>query len=344
MGKKTIFLTVLVFTVISFAVGYYFKDVITGYFSSDINITKTTNTPTPKPLDKYQFENLKVSPPQEGTFTVGNVIDDKNPKYISRLFKFAFNPSLDPKETKQTTGMVNFPTSQETNEKFPVVIMIRGYVDQKIYTTGTGTIHAAQVFAENGYITVAPDFLGYAGSDTEASNIFESRFQTYVTVLSLLKSISQIPNWDGKNIFIWGHSNGGQIALTVLEITGDNIPTTLWAPVSKPFPYSILYYTDESDDHGKLIRSELAKFEDNYDVEKYSLTNYLEGIQAKLQIHQGTADDAVPYGWTDVLYKNLKKLNKDVTLYSYPGADHNLQPVWNTVVSRDLKYFDDNIK
>ena len=35
----------------------------------------------------------------------------------------------------------------------------------------------------------------------------------------------------------------------------------LWAPVSKPFPYNILYYTDEAEDRGKWLRGEIAKFE-----------------------------------------------------------------------------------
>ena len=100
-----------------------------------------------------------------------------------------------------------------------------------------------EYFRDNEYITLAPDFLGYGGSDSESSNIFESRFQTYTTVLTLLKSINKenFPNWDQKNIFIWAHSNGGQIALTVLEITGENYPTVLWAPVTESFPYSILF-------------------------------------------------------------------------------------------------------
>jgi dipeptidyl aminopeptidase/acylaminoacyl peptidase len=181
--------------------------------------------------------------------------------------------------------------------------------------------------------------LGYASSDPEAANIFESRFQTYVTAIALLNSVNQIDKFDKTNIAIWGHSNGGQIALTTLEITDRNIPTVLWAPVSKPFPYSILYYTDESDDRGKLIRHELSKFEDDYDVEKYSLTNYLEKITAPLEIHQGTADDAVPKEWTDSLVKNLKNTDKEVGYFVYPGADHNLQPSWNTVVARNLEFF-----
>ena len=119
------------------------------------------------------------------------------------------------------------------------------------------------------------------------------------------------------------------------EVTGKNYPTALWAPVSKPFPYSILYYTDESDDHGKLIRSELAKFEQNYDVENYSLTNYLDKIVAPIELHQGTNDDAVPTSWSDTLAKRLA----NVEYLKHPGADHNLNPAWNQSVSQSLHFY-----
>ena len=54
----------------------------------------------------------------------------------------------------------------------------------------------------------------------EAGNIFETRFQTYVTALNLLSSVSSIGDWDRKNVFIWGHSNGGQVALKDLMACG----------------------------------------------------------------------------------------------------------------------------
>src|SRR6185369_15272303 len=105
-------------------------------------------------------------------------------------------------------------------------------------------------------------------------------------------------------------------------------------PASKPFPYVVLYFTDESNDGGKFIRNELARFENIYDVDNYSYTNYIDSINAPIQIHQGTADDAVPIGWTNELVGKLKKTDKDVTYHTYPGADHNLRPSWDEVVEK----------
>ena len=309
--------------------------VIGFYISAKTTPESPISQIKPRPLDKYTIDNLaKIEVP--GTqIEIGEPLNKKE-KFTSSLFSMSFDPSLSGKEKKKVTGLINIPTTQGP---FPLVIMFRGYVDQKLYQTGDGTRRAGEYFAQNGLMTIAPDFLGYATSDSEAGSIFESRFQTYTTALTLLNSLDSIPDWDGTNVFIWGHSNGGQIALTLLEITGQAIPTTLWAPVSKPFPYSILYYTDESEDRGKLIRRELAAFEETYDPDRYAIDLYYEKIKAPLMVHQGTNDDAVPKDWSDALTQKLDELKIDFDYFVYPGADHNLNPSWATVVARDLAFF-----
>jgi uncharacterized protein len=292
-----------------------------------------------KPLDKYTIVNLG-----QREFTGSQImLDDAvatTSAYTSYIFHFT-------SEGRKVTGLAHIPASPEPAEGFPVIVQFRGYVDREKYTPGEGTKRSAEVFARNGFISLAPDFLGYGGSDMPGSDIFEERFQTYVTALNLLASIPSLSLANASKVGIWGHSNGGQIALTILEILGSRgigYPTTLWAPVTKPFPYSILYYTDDSDDHGKALRKRLSEFENNYDAELYSLTNYIDRIAAPIQIHQGTADDAVPIKWSDIFVAELKKKEKDVTYHIYPGADHNMLGAWNTVVARDIEFFRNNQK
>ncbi len=170
-------------------------------------------------------------------------------------------------------------------------------------------------------------------------------------MLGLIASLSSGPQVDLSRVYLWGHSNGGQIMLSVAEVLGQRekvkgtsgqariLGVTLWAPVSKPFPYNILFYTDEADDQGKWLRSEIAKFEAEYDVYKYSVDRHLDWIEMPLVIHQGTVDDAVPVEWSRELEERLKEQDKSYTYYEYPGADHNMRPYWNTVVGRDVEWF-----
>ena len=290
-----------------------------------------------KPLDKYTIENLRKRQFGGSQFVLDNAVAT-TAAYTAYRFHFR-------SDGKKVTGLAHIPNDASEKNKKPVIVQFRGYVDVKKYTPGEGTKRSSEVFADNGFITLAPDFLGYGGSDMPSTDVFEERFETYTTGLNLIGSIKTLSIVDSSHVGIWGHSNGGQIALTALEILNKSIPATLWAPVSKPFPYSILYYTDDFDDHGKALRKRLAKFENDYDVEQYSLTNYLDGINGPLQIHQGMTDESVPQKWSDDLVKILKDKRKDATnaaelnYFMYPGADHNLMPAWNLVVSRDIQFF-----
>lgn len=320
MFKKVLLILI---SSILFVLGWWGSEKYFSYLDRNPAQDWSTLGGKPKPLEKYTIENLSKT--------------DFKPSEINiEANLFSFNV-----HDKRVTGLINIP---DGNGPFPIIILLRGYVDQSIYVTGTGTKRVGEYFAENGYITLAPDFLGYGGSDSEAENIFEARFQTYTTVLTLLKSINyeNFPEWDGKNIFIWGHSNGGQIALTVLTITQEKYPTVLWAPVTEAFPYSVLYYTNESDDGGKFIRSKLARFEEDYDVDQFSLTNYLDRINAPIEYHWGTNDDAIPSEWRDRFLKKMKALNINIKNYNHPNADHNMNPFWGDVIQKTFIFFESN--
>ncbi len=312
--------------------------VVSGWFGNTLYHLPRNSNPIsqikPTPLAKYTIDNLSLAAIKPSEIIIGNVLKD-NPTFTSYEFSMKFSPDFS-ENLKTVSGMINIPKGEGP---FPIIAMFRGYVNQQTYFIGAGTSPSAGVFAQNGFITVAPDFLGYGDSDMEATNIFESRFQTYVTGATVIKSINSVKQWDGKNVFIWGHSNGGQIALTTLEITGVDYPTVLWAPVTKPFPASILYYIDEASDSGRLIIGKLAEFFDTYDAGMFSLTGYLDKIKAPVQLNQGTADTAVPYWWSDSFVQALKTDEIDVTYIKYPGANHNFVPSWNEAVENSLQYF-----
>lgn len=340
------YLSLLIIAVVFTLIGWFLN---TAY-----HLPRSSKNPIaiarPTPLAKYAIQNLSNAEIKPAKITIGGVIKDF-PKFTSYKFTMQFSPDLSGNQ-KTTSGLINIPKS---TEKLPVIVMFRGYVDPSHYFTGQGTQHAGEYFAQNNFVTIAPDFLGYGDSDKESSDVFEARFQTYTTAISLLKTISALEdsplkvgqnniNIDTKNIFIWAHSNGGQIALTALEATGSEYPTVLWAPVSKPFPYSILYYTDDASDSGKFLRQKTAEFENNYDSDQFSLTKYLNNIRAPIQLNQGTNDDAVPVAWSDLLAKNLKNASVSAEYIRYPGLDHNMNPGWSKVVENSLTFYTEHLK
>jgi uncharacterized protein len=303
--------------------------------------------PAPKPLLAYTLNSLRQREYSGSDIEFTRKLKD-GADYSVWQFQFE-------SDGKKVSGAANLPADVATASALtrPVIVMLRGYAPVEDYYPGYGTEHLAALLAGNGFVTLAPDFLGYGDSANPSTDVFEERFQTYTTVLNLMAGVCHpggrspigssqkdaIASLQHDNCGLWGHSNGGQIALSVLAISGKDLPTVLWNPVSITFPYSILYYTWDSDDHGKALRKNLAKFEADYDTELYSVTNYLDWIKAPILLQQGSADESVPQKWSDDLAKKLAKVDYIV----YSGADHNMLPRWDAAASDTLKFFESNL-
>jgi len=333
------FIILLLFIALGFFAYFFFfseKKIISPLSQN----TKTGKVDRVKPLDKYNFNELKKRVFTPSKITLDKVIND-NFDFSSHLFFFTT-------DGKKVSGLLNLPKKSGI---YPVIIQFRGYINPENYTTGAGTIRSGEVFAKNGFITLAPDFLGYGQSASQSADPLEERFETYTTALNLLASLSSLNQAiaakgnnnieaDISKIGIWGHSNGGHIALSILEITGKDYPTVLWNPVSKPFPFSVLFFSDEAADGGKYLRKIIADFENEYDANLYSTANYFDWINATIQLHQAENDEAVPKKWSDSLYQKLKSLNKEITYFTYPGEDHDFHNgSWQTVVEKNIRFY-----
>lgn len=293
-------------------------------------------------LAKYNFENLRKRENLASEIKkIGKVLVVEEARkdsvdFESKAITFESNG-------KKISGMMNIPLTPMSN-KLPVIIMIRGYADSEGYFIGSGSWKAADELARNGFVTVSLDFLGFGLSDDESTDILEARFEKPVSVLDLIESVKQLDIVDPNKIGIWAHSNGGQIAISVLEITGKNYPTVLWAPMTNPFPKSILETIDEKSESGKMVKQKIEEFEKDYDSELYSIDNFYSWIEAPILIHQGTADVWCEVKWQQDLQKKLKKLGKEVVLDIRKGSDHNLKQSWDEVMKMDISFFREKLK
>lgn len=312
-------------------------------YSQPIVSPLTSNQFKHPQLYEYSFPRLHTTYFEPSTIYINKELDIRQPdNVIVREFTYT-----DPIAKKKVSGTMTLP--DEPGE-YPLIMMMRGYVEKEEYYQGIGTRRASIEYAKNGYITLAPDFLGYGTSDEAARDSLESRFQTYTSAVSLYHSVEKLNDAfasstlfkgysvDPKRIGMWGHSNGGHIALSTLAITGDNIPTVLWAPVSAGFPDAILTYTEDMDDGGSYLKSIVADFTSSgHNIKQYSYRNYLRWIHTDIQLHQGGADDFVPLEWGNSLKKDA---SFDLNVYTYPEEDHNFrQGSFDTMMRRDLEFF-----
>lgn len=291
---------------------------------------------TKKPLSSnnyaaYTFEALSQKQFKPGIIKLTKATREEK-KYITYVFTYQ-------SDAKTISGMANVPRG---SGPFPVIILLRGYADQKNYHIGLGTERSANSLAEAGFLTLAPDFLGYGYSDWEDQDILLARFYRPVEVLNLLAGIGSLPQGDPNRVGFWGHSNGGQIALSILEITGKAYPTSLWSPVSLGFPENVLTYLGDQEEVGNMVEEKIKEFEKENDPKKFSIAEYFDRIKAPLIIHQGAVDELIKVEWTEGLVEKLKSQSLLVDFYLYPQENHNFNRFKNTgdlLRQRDLQFF-----
>lgn len=301
---------------------YYYQQYMPPVTPVSSNAKSATE---PKPLQKYAFPRLRDRPDTPSDITMEKELEDED-DYMVYLFSYRTEGD------KKVSGVAHVP-KKATDA--PVIVMFRGFVPPASYYPGMGTSNYAKVLASEGFITLAPDFLDHGDSDLSSEVPLEGRFETYTTALDMLASVENLPSFlqtledievtaDTRTIGLWGHSNGGHISLSVLAITGKPYPTILWNPVTKHFPYSVMFYMDEFEDQGKILRKFVANFEQDYDIGQYSPPNYYQYIRAPIQLHQGAADDIVPQKWSNQVVAELEGHDIAVEYVVHPGADHNL--------------------
>ena len=351
--------------------GYYLSQNLLfkqGFISPLVEKSKSNRD---LPLQVYSIKNLqKQNFPARHPITVREIIT-KDKQIMS--FQFIYHS-----QGKNISGVLNVASPISTRAQnqileLPVIVMLRGWVPVENYVSGLGTKNAAQAFAQAGYLTLAPDFLGYGQSDSDLSDTWEARFIKPINVIDLLNALAAYPEIiipeeldsdlekivvKNQQVGIWAHSNGGQIAISTLQILKRNIPSTLWAPVTAPFPYSIIFYSHHHEDEGKDMRKYLSIFERDYDVFDFSINHHLDSLQGPLQIHHGAQDQEAPIAWSDEFVKKLEAENLrrsqltsdeltediDYTYYRYKEADHNLRPNWQTAINRDIDFFNRHVK
>ncbi len=356
---------------LGYAIRHYQADLISLLRGSNFDSPFIALKNQELPLLQYRIPALRERKFESSQILIEELTESNN-NY--EIYNFSYTTM-----GKRMSGQMHAPASFDPKEA-KVIIMLRGYVPEESYAPGVGSKRVAEQFAEAGYLTLAPDFFGFASSDPEPEDPWEARFVKPINVIELIESVKtgkiqgsedvrlKFSSIATNNIGIWAHSNGGQIALSTLEIIDQKIPTTLWAPVTAPFPYSILYFGDELPDEGKEQRKWISLFEENYDVFDFSLTRHVNLLQGPLQIHHGSSDDAALKSWSDAFVEKINKENKrrqstyvkpasseaefnflsnneteeiELDYFVYPGADHNLRPGsnWQQAVNRDLQFF-----
>lgn len=312
-------------------------------------------TSTPHPLFPYTIPGLQRREFPGGQIQIRTVLE-QNETFSQTYIDY---PSAD----LTITGIMHVPTG---TGPFPVLILLHGYYDRPQYYAGADTWQAADFFARQGYLVLAPDLRSWGESDTGLS-LFHTGL--VVDVLSLISSLPSLPAADTSKIGLWGHSMGGGIATKVLTIDDGVQAAVLYAPNSADDADLIARWgtgclpgqSETAGDHCnpaeiipkdtplELIDLYLDAATDSQFLRQVAPIYHLDSISAPLQIHIGTADGQslaeTPSEWSAKLAEELEAANLEVGYFTYEGQGHFFSgESWTTLLNRALELFDDRLK
>ncbi|MCB0076879.1 MAG: alpha/beta fold hydrolase [Anaerolineales bacterium] len=290
-----------------------------------------TVTATPDPFAQWTIESLRQRSYGGGSITVGDLLyqDEQIERYAIRY----------PSDGLSISGILTRPRGEGP---FPVLLLNHGYYDPARYVSGDGTWRAANTFASQGYLTIASDYRNYAGSDRGPN---EFRMGYVVDVMNLLYDLPTLPEgWaETARVGLWGHSMGGGVSINVVALAGTRVDgAVLYGAMSGDMADATRHVmamwgrSDFGEPFDQLGGPDAQP--DGY--ARMSAINYLDPSQAALSIHHGTADEQVPYPWSEKLYERALSAGQEVEFFAYPDTLHNFTgDAWSLFMTRCLDFY-----
>ncbi len=292
-----------------------------------------TATPTPDPYAAYGIEALAARSYGGGSLQLIERLEN-NETFARYLISY-------PSDGLEIHGFMNVP---HEGAKFPVAIVLHGYVDPDAYQTLAYTTRYADALAEAGYLVIHPNLRGFPPSDAGEDAFRSGLAVDVLNLIAIIREKSSDPEGplrraDAESLHLWGHSMGGGVTLRVATVLGQ--------------PYlraAVLYGAmsgDEKQNYEKIFQwsdGRSGEFELAAPPESLaaiSPINHLDRIQAPISIHHGEADETVPAAWSADLCARLQERDHPVECFTYNAAPHTFYGAWEELFNeRVIDFFD----
>ncbi|RDI96104.1 alpha/beta fold hydrolase [Meiothermus sp. QL-1] len=273
---------------------------------------------------------LAREPRGGGSLYVERVLE-RTPSFTRYLVRY-------PSEGLWMYGFMNVPNRPG---RFPVVIVIHGYVNPATYRTLAYTTRYADELARAGFVVLHPNLRGHGLSQGQPD---PSPWRiAYAREILDLAAIVRTQAGQGAlekalpHIGLMGHSMGGGIAQRV-------------AVVDPSIRAVLLYGTMHGDDLKNAQRichvftggargcAEARNPPPN--LAQVSPLYHYHRLRAMVQVHHGTQDPQTPYVWAQEICAALQKSGVDHRCFAYPGAGHTFQGAHRTLLmQRAVAFF-----
>ena len=313
-------------------------------------IFKTVISPTPTVTLEEQKEEIPVSPMDiealrareypASNLTIEEALDP-GANYQRFIASYISDGS-------KIYGLLTIPNEQRPEGGYPTILFLHGFIPPDTYVTTADYVASQDGLARSGFVTYKPDLRGHGRSEGTAVGAHFS--EAYVVdTLNALSALEIFDEVDPDRMGVWGHSNGGLLGLRAIVITDKIKASVFWAGVVGSYEDMLETYYSRIDFLQRLAPKVIEEFglpSENPDhwnrIDPFS---YLDLISGPVQLHHGTSDSSVPVELSVSLNEALLAAGKEVELFQYPGADHNLYGAdFDAAMARTVEFFRRNLE
>lgn len=281
-----------------------------------------TQTPsaTPNPYRDLTIEALASRTYGGGEVDIVDILDEEVPLDDGQTFsRYLFTY---PSDGLTIYGYIN---TLDEGYKFPVAILLHGYIPPEEYDIVDYTERYATSLVEAGYFVIHPNFRNYPPSDSGPDPFRIGYAVDILNLIAIIREQSKDPfgylrRADTDNIHLWGHSMGGGVALRVLAVNTEEYirAAVLYGSMSGNEAWNYEQIREWSN--GSRGEFELAASPEM--MEAISPIYHLDRITAPISIHHSDADATVPLAWSEDLCGRLQVLNHPVECFTYNDIPH----------------------
>ncbi|OGD85861.1 hypothetical protein A2Z23_00845 [Candidatus Curtissbacteria bacterium RBG_16_39_7] len=299
--------------------------------------SQTSTAPIPDPMVKYSIGSLKERSYEEGELQLEKILVERD-KFVSYLISYI-------SEGLKIYAKLNLPKSQKP---YPIVILAHGYYNPQTFTTGTGTDREAEYFANEGFLTIAPDFRGFGQSEDQPDERHLFRIDYTIDLLNLIASVRQT-SWnflDKEKIVLWGHSMGGGLAERAIIVSKDIKAVSVFGPVEADSWDDFNRFSARYPEIRQGVIEKFGDKEKNPEFwDKVSPISYVGEISIPFQIHHGTRDQTIPISASEKFYKALIGVGKKAEFFQYENQGHIFSGnAWEEAMKRTINFFNTYLK
>lgn len=325
------------------------------YFKSSPN---DKNTAVDRILNKdnttFEFQELTI--PYLRNREYKSLIDFDNKKIISNNSLFNSYTTSYVSDNLKINGLLTIPNTDMPEGGFPAIVFVHGYIPPTEYETTEKYVDYVNSLAKSGFIVFKIDLRGHGQSEGEASGAYYSS-DYVIDVLNAYNALENLNIINKNRIGIWGHSMAGNVTLRSVAIKKDIPALVIWAGAG--YTYSDLisygigdnsYRPPENNTERAVKRRRLMEDYGQFDSNSWfwkqvPATNYLPGLNTKIQINHAVDDNVVNVNYSRNLYEILKSNKIYTEYYEYVSGGHNISgQSFNLAMTRTIQFYKDNLK